>query len=132
GLLTKEARGDRLPEGVRVLEVGFGDLGISSWSTDYGSLFSADVAVMADTSAALPVLLAVVREVLAGDDEDRTAQREARREELGAAHRRQRAAWLATAQRHVEGEPMSTPRLVLEVGRALQGRDWVLTAGTGN
>lgn len=132
GLLTKEVRGDALPTGMRVLEVGFGDLGISSWSADYGSLFSADVSVLADTSSALPVLRDLCAELVADDDADRAAQRTARREELAAAHTAKRAAWRAKAEQHVDGEPMSTARLVLEVGKAIAGYDWVLTAGTGN
>lgn len=133
-LMTKEVRGDRLAlaPGARVLEIGFADVGISSWSADHGSVVTSDRTVLADTSIALPALLALVRERVAADEDAAVRRRAGRADALGAVHRDLRARWSATAQAHVPGEPMSTPRLVLEVGKALEGEDWVLTAGTGN
>lgn len=132
GLLTKADRGGkpRLASGAQVLEIGFGDLEISSWSADYGSLWPADIRITADTSVALPLLLAACRERLAdGAGNDR---RERRRSELGRTHHDLRATWAAAAEQHTPGTAMSTARLVREVGSALEGHDWVLTAGTGN
>ena len=133
-LLTKEIRGDRLATAThaRVLEIGFGDLGISSWSADYGSLFHADARIVADTSLALPALVELCGRIVAGDDDVRTGDRDRRRAELGAAHDAVHARWMARAQEPVDDGAMSTARLVLEVGRALERHDWVLTAGTGN
>lgn len=130
GLLTKEVRGQDLPGTARILDVGFGDLGLSSWSADHGSLYRADVTVVADTSLALPALLEMCRSRVR--DAPRAEDRRRRATELGRLHAATRARWRRTAERHVDGEPMSTARLVLEVGRALEGHDWVLTAGTGN
>lgn len=133
-LMTKEVRGDRLAlaPGARVLEIGFADVGISAWSADHGSVVTSDRSVLADTSLALPALLELVRERVAAADGVAGRRRAERTEALGAVHRELRARWRAKAEEHVPGEPMSTPRLVLEVGRALEGEDWVLTAGTGN
>jgi acetolactate synthase-1/2/3 large subunit len=132
GLLTKADRGEKpkLAPGAQVLEIGFGDLGISSWSADYGSLFAADVRITADTSVALPLLLAACRARLdGGTDDERRAHLRA---ELARIHEDLRAAWAGAAERHTPGTAMSTARLVREVGLALEGHDWVLTAGTGN
>jgi benzoylformate decarboxylase/acetolactate synthase-1/2/3 large subunit len=131
-LMTKEVRGDQphVAPGARVLEIGFGDLGIPAWSAHYGSAFRADIRVPADATLALPLLLEECRRLVAGDGRDDS--RAERRSRLREQHARRRAAWLATAEQHVDGEPMSTARLVLEVGRAIEGQDWVLTSGTGN
>jgi benzoylformate decarboxylase/acetolactate synthase-1/2/3 large subunit len=131
-LTTKEVRGDRpnLAPGARMLEIGFGDLGIPGWAAHYGSAYRADIRVQADATLALPMLLEECRRLVEGDG--REAARAERRGRLAAAHAERRATWRATAEQHVEGQPMSTARLVLEVGRALEGQDWVLTSGTGN
>lgn len=129
-LLSKEDRGERphVAEGARILEMGFGDLGISAWSADHGSRYNADVRVVADTSVALPALLDECRGRIGADDPARAH----RRRELGERHEALRARWRSVAERPAGDGPMSTARLVLEVGRALEGHDWVLTAGTGN
>jgi acetolactate synthase-1/2/3 large subunit len=130
-LTTKEIRGDRphVAPGAQVLEIGFGDLGIPAWSAHYGSPFRADVRVAADATLVLPMLLEECAKLVAGDG--RVAARAERRTLLAEAHGHRRAKWRAKAERHVEGEAMSPARLVLEVGRAIEGHDWVLTAGTG-
>ncbi|TDC47546.1 thiamine pyrophosphate-binding protein [Jiangella ureilytica] len=129
-LMSKEDRGDKphIADGAKVLDIGFGDLGISAWSADHGSLYSVDVRVVADTSLALPALLHECRRRIDADEPARAG----RRAELAAVHDSLHVRWRAVAERHVEDEPMSTATLVLEVGKALEGHDWVLTAGTGN
>jgi benzoylformate decarboxylase/acetolactate synthase-1/2/3 large subunit len=131
-LLTKADRGarPRIAEGATLLDLGFGDLGISSWSADYGSWYAAHHRVVADTSVALPQLLDLCRDLL-GDGDDAEA-RQARRDELAEKHATARAAWRATAMAPGDGGPMSPARLVAEVGEAVAEHDWVLTAGTGN
>jgi acetolactate synthase-1/2/3 large subunit len=132
-LLTKEARGEqpRIAPGAKLLDLGFGDLGISSWSADYGSWFAADERVVADTSVAVPMLLDRCRDLVAGQP-DRLASREARRQSLAALHEQARREWRDRARVDSGSGPMSTARLVSEVGDAIAGHDWVLTAGTGN
>lgn len=133
-LLTKRDRGGRprIAADARLLDLGFGDLGISSWSADYGSWFTAEQRVVADTSTALPALLQLCRDLVAVQQERGAARRD-RRSVLADLHRRVRQGWLQAAEGDApDGGPMSTARLVLEVGRAVSDFDWVLTAGTGN
>ena len=133
-LLSKESRGarPRLALGARVAEIGFGDIGISSWSADYGSWYHTDLSIVADTSVALPMLLDRCTQLVT-QQRDREAGREQRRARLSEAHNRR---WLAWAQKAQEddspGRLMSTARLVAEVGDVVREQDWVLTAGTGN
>lgn len=133
GLLGKEARGRRLelPHGVTLVDVGFGDLGLSSWSTDFGGYYQADVAVLADTALALPMLLDRCRTLQAGAPERRPA-RQRRRQHLAALHQDARAGWAAQARRAQTASPIALPHLAAEVGAAVAPYDWVLTAGTAN
>lgn len=133
-LMTKKDRGaqPRLAVGARLLDLGFGDIGISSWSADYGSWFQADQRVVADTSSALPELLALCERIVS-EQPERAAARGQRRRELAELTRRTAEEWQRTATAEEAAEDtMSTARLVHEVGQALVGTDWVLTAGTGN
>ena len=65
----------RLPHGCRVVDLGFGDVGISSWSEDYAEALPADLRVTADTAVALPLLLEECRRLVAQDDAGRIAER---------------------------------------------------------
>ena len=51
----------RLAPGTTVLDLGFNDLSLSSWSEDYAALVETDVQVTADTAVALPMLLDACR-----------------------------------------------------------------------
>lgn len=133
-LLTKESRGEepQLAPGACLLDVGFGDLEVSSWSTDYGSWYPADERVVADTSVALPLLLDRCKQLVSGQAE-RDHCRQARRDELALLHEQAREHWHEQAWRASDpGVPMSPARLVAEVGEVVRHYDWVLAAGTGN
>jgi benzoylformate decarboxylase/acetolactate synthase-1/2/3 large subunit len=133
GLLTKADRGarPRLAPGATLIDIGFGDIGISAWAADQGSWFTPDLPVVADTSVALPMLLERCRARLAGAD-GRGADRSAWRAELEQLSRMAREGWRARAAAPEPDGAISTPGLVAEVGAAIADHDWVLTAGTGN
>ncbi len=115
----------RIAPGAKVLDLGFNELGISAWSHDFAQLHETDVQVTADTAVALPLLLELCRE-LAPSGPDRTAWR-ARLAEL---HDQTWEGWRADAERDAGLSPVSTSRLAAEVWDAIEGHDWVLTAGT--
>ncbi len=118
-----------LPEGCKVVEIGFGDLELSSWSLDYGRYQETAISVMADTSLAVPQLVELVRERL-GRDGSRGERIQARGADIAERHARARARWLAEAHEDWDASPMTTGRLALEVWDAIKDEDWVLTAGT--
>jgi acetolactate synthase I/II/III large subunit len=120
----------RLAPGCRVLALGFGDIGVSSWSEDYAQLVPAHHDVVADTAVALPALLAECRRVLAGEDADRAAARAAWRARLGGLHDAVHAAWAARAAAAAGETPVATAHLAAAVWEAVREHDWVLTAGT--
>jgi acetolactate synthase-1/2/3 large subunit len=122
----------RIPEGARVVDLGFNEIGISAWSHDFAQLLPTDMQVTADAAAALPELLRVVRELIAGDGDPRRDARARRRDELGALHDRTWASWDERARASAGESPVATSRLAQEVGDAIRDHDWVLTAGTAS
>jgi benzoylformate decarboxylase/acetolactate synthase-1/2/3 large subunit len=120
----------RLAPGTTVLDLGFNDLSLSSWSEDYAELVETDVQVTADTVVALPMLLAASREMVAADSPERSAERAAYAAEITRRHDGQWAAWAATAAREADLSPVATSRLAAEVWEVARHHDWVLTAGT--
>jgi acetolactate synthase-1/2/3 large subunit len=120
----------RLAPGATVLDLGFNDLGLSSWSEDYAALIETDVQVTADTVVALPMLLDACRRLVAADDDHRRAERAAYAAELRELHAKVRGAWVQEAATRAAGSPVSAPRLATEVWDAVKDHDWVLTAGT--
>jgi acetolactate synthase-1/2/3 large subunit len=120
----------RLTPGATVLDLGFNDLGISSWSEDHAALLETDVQVTADTVVALPMLVALCRELVGADDADEAGRRRAYVAELAGLHADRRASWEAEAVRRADDSPVSTSRLAAEVWGVVKDHDWVLTAGT--
>jgi acetolactate synthase-1/2/3 large subunit len=111
----------------RVAEIGLRDIGISKWSDEFQQLMPVDMQIIADTSAALPELVARVRSRVAGDPE---AQERIRRrsEETARTHTAARQRWQTEAHSDWDASPIATARLASEVWDAIKGTDWVLTA----
>jgi benzoylformate decarboxylase/acetolactate synthase-1/2/3 large subunit len=124
---TRSVR-SRIDPGAVVLDLGFNDLGASSWSEDYAELLETDVQVTADTSVALPLLLAECRSLVATDAGERAAEREAWRARLTRLHEQAWEGWAAQEEAARELSPVSTSRLVREVWEVVRHHDWVLTA----
>ncbi len=120
----------RLPSGATVLDLGFNDLGLSSWSEDYAALLETDVQVTADTVVALPMLLRHCRELVAADSAGRAEARRAYVGELAALHAARRESWAAAAEQDTQSSPVSPAWLAAAVWRVVREHDWVLTAGT--
>ena len=112
-----------VPADCQFVEVGFGDLELSSWSMDYGRLQDMRLSVLGDTSLAVPALTDLVAQRI-----DRGRAR-ARAAEIGQRHAEARERWLAEARENWDATPMTTGRLALELWEAIKNEDWVLTAG---
>jgi len=50
-----------VPAGCKWIDIGFGDLEISSWAMDYQRLAHADLRILADTTLAIPALTALLK-----------------------------------------------------------------------
>ncbi len=119
------------PAACRWVEIGFGDVEISKWSTDYQRFPDAVERIIADTALAIPALTAICRRRLENDTA--TAQRIAgRASAIGERHAALRSQWRADADKNRDAAPMTEPRLALEIWNAIKDEDWVLSASTLN
>ncbi len=120
----------KIPEGAKILDLGFNDLGLSSWSEDYAELIPVDVQVTADSSIALPLLLQECKALVANDDEKTRTRREAYKAELGRLHQDTWDQWRQKAEQTKNQSPVATAALAGEVWKVVKNYDWVLTANT--
>lgn len=120
-----------LPEGSRLYHIGVDDLETMAWSQNSMRYTPVDVSILADTGLALPEIVEAcrARETDAAP-ESSVANRVVRMRMFQENHRVQRARWYEQAQADPEADPMTPQRMVLEVGNALRGKDWVLTNNT--
>lgn len=120
----------RIAPDARILDLGFNDLSLSSWSEDYAELNPTDMQVTADTAVALPILLELCRELLASDSDERAAARELWRTQLSTEHDRTWAKWQERVTAASGETPVAPAVLANEVWAAIKDYDWVLSAGT--
>ena len=113
-----------VPPACKWIDIGFGDLEISSWAMDYQRLAHADLRILADTTLALPQLTAQLKAKLR---REQVADRRRAAEELG---RKARADWDKEARQDWDASPITLPRLASEIWHAIKSEDWVLSANT--
>src|SRR6185436_4424587 len=118
-----------VPAGAKWIEIGFGDLELSSWALDYQRMNHADLRVMADTTIAIPMLTQLLKAKVA-KDKKLAAKVKARIAEVTKKTAARRAKWATQAKEGWDESPIALPRLASEVWNAIKGEDWVLTAGT--
>jgi acetolactate synthase-1/2/3 large subunit len=111
------------------VDIGFGDLELSSWALDYQRLRHANVQILADTTVAIPALTGLVEKRVAADPalRERIARRAAA---VAAKSRALHEKWARQAKEDWDATPIALPRLASEVWEAIKDEDWVLSAGT--
>jgi len=113
-----------VPATCKWVDIGFGDLEISSWAMDYQRLAHADLRVLADTTLAIPALTQLLKPRISPRARDLRARQVA---QMGAVAR---ARWAKEAREDWDASPITLPRLASEVWDAIKEEDWVLAAGT--
>ncbi len=118
-----------VPPGCVWIDIGFGDLELSSWAMDYQRLMHARLRVLGDTTIAIPALTRLCRARIAKDPalEKRVGLRSRRTAER---HREARSRWAREARQDWDASPVPLARLASEVWEVIREEDWVLTAGT--
>jgi acetolactate synthase-1/2/3 large subunit len=109
-----------VPAGCKWIDIGFGDLEISSWAMDYQRLAHADLRILADTTLAIPALTGLI-----GKNGKRPV-----RKEVSDLREAARLRWEKEAKEDWDASPITLARLATEVWNAIKGEDWVLTANT--
>jgi acetolactate synthase I/II/III large subunit len=118
-----------VPAGATWIDIGFGDLELSSWALDYQRLRHAQLQILADTTLAVPALTRLL-EARIGNDPNLAARVEARTADTAARSEAVRQKWARQAKEDWDATPITLPRLASEVWDAIKDEDWVLTAGT--
>jgi benzoylformate decarboxylase/acetolactate synthase-1/2/3 large subunit len=129
---TTRVRTSRLAPDVRIADLGYNDLAISSWTHDFAALEEVDLQVTADTSVALPKLVELCRGIAAQETDERRVEREVQTARLRTMHEETWAGWRREAARVWDDTPVSTARLAAEVWDAVKDHDWVLAPGTAS
>ena len=118
-----------VPPGAKWIDIGFGDLELSSWAFDYQRLHHADLQILGDTTIAIPALTRLLETRIA-KDAALGARITARTDETAIKSRALREGWARDASVDWDASPISLPRLASEVWDAIKDEDWVLSAGT--
>jgi acetolactate synthase-1/2/3 large subunit len=118
-----------VPSGAKWVDIGFGDLELSSWALDYQRLRQAQLRILADTTVAIPSLTRLLERRIARDAKLRARIR-TRSAETAAKSRALRRKWAREAKVDWDASPITLPRLASEVWNAIEREDWVLAAGT--
>jgi acetolactate synthase-1/2/3 large subunit len=113
-----------VPAGSSWIDIGFGDLEISSWAMDYQRLVHADLRILADTTLAIPALTELLKPKV---NKARVAETARAATALG---QKARSRWEAEAKEDWDASPITLARLATEVWQAIKDQDWVLTANT--
>ncbi len=113
-----------VPAACKWIDIGFGDLELSSWAMDYQRLSDADLRVLADTSIAIPALTGLLKSKISKSRVAARFKHYSRKSEVVRAH------WAKEAKQDWNASPITLPRLATEVWSAIKDHDWVLTAGT--
>jgi thiamine pyrophosphate-dependent acetolactate synthase large subunit-like protein len=119
----------RIRQGTKLISITSVDLFSKSNFQDFQRYPEVDVAMAADAEATLPSLTEAVKKLVTADR--RTAFQE-RRTRLEQAHLRGRDAARAEAMHAWDASPVSTGRMIAELGALLQGEDWSLVSESGN
>jgi acetolactate synthase-1/2/3 large subunit len=109
-----------VPAGCKWIDIGFGDLEISSWAMDYQRLAHADLRILADTTLAIPALTGLI-----GKNGKRPV-----RKDVSDLREAARLRWEKEAKEDWDASPITLARLATEVWNAIKGEDWVLSANT--
>ena len=111
------------------MEIGFHELGIGSWSLDYGRYLAKAHSALGDPRLAMPQMTEIARRLLARDATlaGKVAQR---RQRIAARNAELFEGWAREAEADRDGSPVTLPRLAQEVWAVIKEEDWVLSAGT--
>ena len=128
--VTERSVGQLTPEHCEWAELGFGEIGISKWSMDYGRWQPCTVRALGDPALGMPELTRILK----GRIENDGALKEKIAKRFEATKKRHDALfadWEKQArEENWDSSPISNPRLAMEIWDVIKNEDWVLTANT--
>ena len=120
-----------VPASATWIDIGFGDLELSSWALDYQRLRHARLQILADTTIAIPAITRLL-EVRIAKDAKLRARIKARTADTAAKSRALREKWAREAKVDWDASPITLPRLASEVWHAIRKEDWVSRLARSN
>ncbi|MGH7342688.1 MAG: thiamine pyrophosphate-dependent enzyme, partial [Candidatus Rokuibacteriota bacterium] len=114
-----------IADGTRIVRIGLEDYGVKGWTSSYGRLLAADVAILGNGALVLRELTRVCRGAV---DTGRVAERAARARAIHEGVETRARADLT--ERWWAQKPTSTARLAAEIWEAIRDEDWVLVHGS--
>ena len=111
------------------IDIGFADIEISKWATDYNKHHNWDMRILSDTANAIPALTRACKEKISEDQElqKKIAQRT---ELISSKHNSQWSKWQDDVKKFWDHDPMHEARMAAEIWEVIRDEDWVLSAGT--
>ena len=108
------------------LDIGFADIEISKWATDFQRFPEVSQRMLADTAIAIPALAEICGKRIASNTtlKKRVDERAAAVKEM---HEAQHAKWAEEAKQDWDAQPITLARLASEVWDKIKTEDWVLT-----
>jgi acetolactate synthase-1/2/3 large subunit len=114
--------------GARIVRIGLDDYGIKSWTSSYGRLLPADVAILGSAPLVVRALTRACESEMDDARRRRVAERAARARQIHtAADAKFRA---DVKERWWAQKPISTARLAAEIWDVIRDHDWVLVHGS--
>ncbi len=118
-----------LPDDCEWLELGFAEIGMSSWAFDYGRYIPKTLSALGDPCLAMPEMTAIAAKKLASDSA-LAKKAEARKKAFAAQHDSLFAKWAADSKKDRDASPIQLGRLAEEVWAVVKDEDWVCSTGT--
>ena len=111
------------------IDIGFADIEISKWATDYNKHHNWDMRILSDTANAIPALTRACKKKISEDQElqKKIAQRT---ELISSKHNSQWSKWQDDVKKFWDHDPMHEARMAAEIWEVIRDEDWVLSAGT--
>ena len=111
------------------MDVGFHEIGIASWSLDYGRYLSKSHSALGDPRLAMPQMLEIAKRRIKADPslEEKIA---GRKKSISERHKANFEQWQKEADEDRDGSPLTLSRLAQEIWDVIKDEDWVLSAGT--
>lgn len=118
-----------VPESCEWLEIGFGEIDISSWAFDYGRYQPKAVSALGDPRLAMPQLAEIARAKLDADAALADAAK-SRKAAIATRHETLFAGFAEDAKTDRDSSPLQLARLAEEVWSVIKDEDWVCATGT--
>jgi acetolactate synthase I/II/III large subunit len=121
---TTREREWRIPEGSKIIDIGYRDGRLSAWSQDFARLMEVDLAATVDPALALGQIIEATKDRVNGNHKERI---QSRKDQLRQKHDSSRKQFQEDMKKDWDSKPMTTARLSWEVWQAIKGEDWVQT-----